>query len=193
MSYDVYLNERGSGEVIHFDHPHLMIGGTYEAIYEESTGEFYPKPITKAHLNITYNYSKYYYDAAEGDERFLVLKENGEMDNGGIRGIYGKTGFDSIPMLNDMILRIKDKYTSGDDWIISKREVLHCYDMKGKEIHPWEAFIKKIDCSSEVVIEDIYEGPNDDYWKATAANAIRPLYQLMTFAKYRPDGVWDGD
>ena len=47
--------------------------------------------------------------------------------------------------------------------------------------------------TAEVVVEDIYEGPNDDYWKATAANAIRPLYQLMTFAKYRPDGVWDGD
>ena len=41
--------------------------------------------------------------------------------------------------------------------------------------------------------EDISEGPCDDYWEATAANAIRPLYQLIAMAKLRPDGVWDGD
>ena len=39
----------------------------------------------------------------------------------------------------------------------------------------------------------ISEGPCDDYWEATAANAIRPLHQLIAMAKLRPDGVWDGD
>ena len=193
MSYDVYLNERVSGEVIHFDYPHLMIGGTFEAIYDERTGDFYPKPTTKAHLNITYNYGSYYHEAVEGDDRFLVTDYKGEKSYNGIRGLYGKTGLESISMLSDMIFRITKKYKPGEDWITSKRKVLHCYDMQGNEIHPWEAIIKKIENTAEVVVEDIYEGPNDDYWKATAANAIRPLYQLMTFAKYRPDGVWDGD
>ena len=49
------------------------------------------------------------------------------------------------------------------------------------------------ECSSEDYTEDISEGPCDDYWEATAANAIRPLYQLIAMAKLRPDGVWDGD
>lgn len=34
---------------------------------------------------------------------------------------------------------------------------------------------------------------SDDYWEDTPGNALRPLYQLLSFAKMRPDGVWDGD
>ena len=32
-----------------------------------------------------------------------------------------------------------------------------------------------------------------DYWLPTRGNAIRPLHQLLAFARLRPDGVWDGD
>lgn len=32
-----------------------------------------------------------------------------------------------------------------------------------------------------------------DYWKATEGNAKRALIQLLTFARMRPDGIWDGD
>ena len=39
----------------------------------------------------------------------------------------------------------------------------------------------------------IYEGDTDDYWKATAVNAVKPLYSLVAMAQMRPDGVWDGD
>lgn len=31
------------------------------------------------------------------------------------------------------------------------------------------------------------------YWTPTRKNAIKPLYQLLTMAKMRPDGVWEGD
>lgn len=31
------------------------------------------------------------------------------------------------------------------------------------------------------------------YWMPTRENAIKPLYQLLSFAQMRPDGVWDGD
>lgn len=33
----------------------------------------------------------------------------------------------------------------------------------------------------------------DSYWYPSKENAMRPLYQLLTFAKMRPDGIWDGD
>ena len=39
----------------------------------------------------------------------------------------------------------------------------------------------------------INEGDSSDYWLPTAANALRPLYQLVALAKMRPDCIWDGD
>ena len=36
----------------------------------------------------------------------------------------------------------------------------------------------------------VSEGDTGDYWKDTAANAIRPLYQLIALSQMRPDGVW---
>lgn len=32
-----------------------------------------------------------------------------------------------------------------------------------------------------------------DYWKATEGNAKSSLIQLLTLAKMRPDGIWQGD
>lgn len=34
---------------------------------------------------------------------------------------------------------------------------------------------------------------DEDYWKATEGNAMRPLLQLLALAQLRPDGVWCGD
>ena len=42
-----------------------------------------------------------------------------------------------------------------------------------------------MNCDPNVASNKLYE--------VTAANAIRPLYQLMAMAQLRPDGVWDGD
>lgn len=39
----------------------------------------------------------------------------------------------------------------------------------------------------------ISEGDVTDYWMNTAANALRPLYQLLAMAQFRPDGIWEGD
>ena len=36
----------------------------------------------------------------------------------------------------------------------------------------------------------VNEGETRNYWCPTAANAIRPLYQLITLSKMRPDGIW---
>jgi len=50
---------------------------------------------------------------------------------------------------------------------------------------------EKINCKE--VIVDRYEGANEDYWTSTAANAIRPIYQLLSLAKMKSDCIWDGD
>ena len=148
MSYDIYLKDPVTNETIEFDTPHQMRVGTYQL-----------GGCTEAWLNVTYNYSKYYYDATEGDDRFFgILKDDNGVSkfqqprNLGIRGIYGKTGAESIRMLHDMICRI--------------------------EPMPDEK------CDNPEVT---------GYWKPTANNAIKPLYQLIAMAQMRPDGVWDGD
>jgi hypothetical protein len=52
----------------------------------------------------------------------------------------------------------------------------------------------KIECVREDEIEiEVNEGDTHDYWLPTAANALRPLYQLVALAKMRPDCIWDGD
>ena len=89
MSYDIYLNDRVTGQPLLLDEPHQMRGGTY---YLGDTRECW--------LNITYNYFKYYYE---------VFGEKG------IRAIYGLTGAESIPLLKEAISKLGDE-TSYDYW-----------------------------------------------------------------------------
>ena len=64
MSYDIYLKDPVTQEVIEFDEPHQMKGGMYAV-----------GGTTEAWLNVTYNYAQYYYDATEGDDRFFGQHE----------------------------------------------------------------------------------------------------------------------
>ena len=64
MSYDIYLRDPVTGETAGVP-GHLMVGGTFRAEYHPETGTFTPALNTEAHLNITYNYGSYYYEAAE--------------------------------------------------------------------------------------------------------------------------------
>ena len=82
MSYDIDLCDPVTRETIELDEPHFMRGGTY-----------CPSGTTEAHLNITYNYSKFYY---------AVMGEKG------IRTIYGMTGAESIPVLEKAIAALGD-------------------------------------------------------------------------------------
>lgn len=45
----------------------------------------------------------------------------------------------------------------------------------------------------EAAISQLGNDVDPNYWEATEGNAKRPLYQLLAFAKMRPDGIWDGD
>lgn len=79
MSYDISLCDPVTKEVLLLDSPHQMRGGTYAL---SGTQEMW--------LNVTYNYSKFYY-------RDDVFGEKG------IRTIYGMTGAESIPVLQKAI------------------------------------------------------------------------------------------
>lgn len=94
MSYDIYLRDPVSKEVIELQEPHHIQGGTYQL---GGSKELW--------LNITYNYSKFYHLHNEED----------------IRIIYGKTGQESIKILEEMAKKIYDVYgpdpeTSKDYW-----------------------------------------------------------------------------
>lgn len=79
MSYDIHLSDAVTGVTLELDDPHHMRGGTY------CLGG-----TTSAELNITYNY---------GPILHRVLP-------GGIRGLYGRTGAESIPLLNKAIAEL---------------------------------------------------------------------------------------
>ena len=192
MSYDISLKDPVTKETIELKEPHFIRGGTYAV---GGTKELW--------LNVTYNYGHYYYEATDKDPRFAHDEVSCYYADGttgpikteyGIRGIYGKTGAESIPMLEDMIQRITEKYQKDGEWIVTKRTKARFYDENGQE---QEDYVRLIMSGQKYTKEEyeveISEGPNSNYWEDTAANAIRPLHQLIAFAKMRPDGIWDGD
>lgn len=85
MSWDISLINPVTRETIHFDKPHQMQGGTYAL-----------GGTTEAWLNVTYNYSRWYYRPDVFD------KENG------IRLIDGMLAGDSIPVLEKAITALEE-------------------------------------------------------------------------------------
>jgi len=83
MSYDIELKDPVTKETIELNEVHYMKGGTYQI---GGTRE--------AWINITYNYSRHYYKT---------------MGEDGIRTIYGKTGAESIPILQSAIAKLGDE------------------------------------------------------------------------------------
>ena len=192
MSYDIRLTDPVTKETIELAEPHFIRGGTYAI---GGTKELW--------LNITYNYAHYYYEATDNDPRFAHDEVSCNYADGttgpieteyGIRGIYGKNGAESIPMLQDMIQRITDKYQKDGDWIVTKRTRTRFYDENGVEQEDYiHLILSGKNYTKEEYEVEVSEGPNANYWEDTAANAIRPLHQLIAFAGLRPDGIWDGD
>lgn len=89
MSYDIYLTHPITGEVLTLDTNHHMRGGTYAV---GGTSEMC--------LNITWNYSEHFYRT---------------MGDDGIRSIYGKSGAESIPILDKAIGSLGDD-VNDDYW-----------------------------------------------------------------------------
>jgi hypothetical protein len=93
MSWDLVLNDPVTKEVIQFDEPHMIRGGTYPL---EGTKE--------ACLNITYNYGIWY--------NALFPECDGV---GGIRILEGMTGAESIAVITSVIAQLQDD-TDPDYW-----------------------------------------------------------------------------
>ena len=192
MSYDISLKDPVTKETIEITEPHFMRGGTYRV-----------GGTTELWLNITYNYSHYYYEATDKDPRFAHDEVSCYYADGtkgpieteyGIRGIYGKTGAESIPMLEDMIQRITEKYQKGGEWIETERTKARWYDENGNEVQdPFNMILHGKQVTKEEYTVIVSEGDTDDYWEETAVNAIKPLHQLIAMARMRPDGIWHGD
>jgi hypothetical protein len=83
MSYDIKLCDPVTKETITVDFTHSIRGGTYCVGGDN-----------RLWLNITYNYSKYYYNTIDAEK--------------GIRFIYGKSGAESIPILESAIAKLGD-------------------------------------------------------------------------------------
>ena len=62
------------------------------------------------------------------------------------------------------------------------------------ELENMLVFLKQqVPANEEIIEYEVDEGDTSNYWLATAANAIKPLHQLIALAKMRSDCIWDGD
>lgn len=144
MSYDIQLENIKTGEVARMRHVQYVRGGTVPAEINPITGQPEQAQQAVASINITYNYSHYYDEATEGDPRFAHGEISARYQDGtagpieteyGIRGLYGKTAAESIPMLIDMVNRIKSRYTDENGmWLPSE-----CAASEGDTSCYWKA------------------------------------------------------
>lgn len=91
MSYDISLKDPITKETIEVKDAHFMHGGTYAL---GGTKELW--------LNVTYNYGS-------------IFRRPEVLGSEGIRTIYGMTGAESIPVLQNAIANLSDD-TDPDYW-----------------------------------------------------------------------------
>lgn len=96
MSYDIELTDPVTGETLQLDIPHLMRGGTYALC-----------GTTEARLNVTYNYAPHF-RRVFGDSDVELSSFDKMFGEGktGIRKLYGMTGAESIPLLDNAIAQL---------------------------------------------------------------------------------------
>lgn len=82
MSYDVWLSDRITGQVLELDYAHFMHGGTY---ISEGTSQLW--------LNVTYNYSK-------------IIRKT--LDPEGLRVLDRMPASQTIGMLEEAIAQLQD-------------------------------------------------------------------------------------
>lgn len=87
--------------------------GSLWSVTDPVTEKLAPAEQTEADIDITCNYSHYYYEVEDGDIRFAheeVSVYYADETQGpaeteyGIRGLYGSTSAEPIPMLMDVII-----------------------------------------------------------------------------------------
>lgn len=143
MSYDIYIKHKSTDETYQFPFKHTITGGTYAV---GGTSE--------AWLNITWNYSKYFYEVTDGDTRFAHDEVSAYYADGttgpveteyGIRGIYGKSVKDGIELIKIMIDRLRTKYPDAlpdrhDYWASTAGNAIAALDnlMRIGLLAPWD-------------------------------------------------------
>ncbi len=217
MSYDLYLRNPVTKDELTVP-GHLMYGGNVMCDYID--GAFIPKPTTEAYLNITYNYGRYYYEAfPRADKESNNRQHESDVaafminpDYAGIRILNGVSGVDAVQILEEMIRRIENRYKRPDGtWVVTTRERDYYINRatgqrEGKDFFALGVFLRlrsesATDEEASQKFDELYErhtetyemnegSCGEDYWSETAANAIKPLYQLIALSKLRPDGVW---
>ena len=202
MSYDIELINRKTKQPLLLSQPQYIRGGTVKAELDEN-GNLIQAKETEASINITYNYNHYYVEATRDDRRFFKQEADAEGNvmesSAGIRGLYGKTAAESLPMLTDMIERIKRKYMDQETgkWSVTKRKKVHFYDENGIEYKdPINAILNSLPYRKEEEVYEVSEGDTSNYWESTAANAIIPLMNMLHMAVEHlsdKEAVWDGD
>ncbi len=186
MSYDFNLRDPVTREVLKVD-PHMMHGGNIPCTVVD--GKLVPAASADAYINITYNYAPYYAEALPEEE---CIKNGWGRE--GARAVCGRSGAEAVPILDLMISRIKDRYCPGGEW--QTRHVVRSeYVRKEDGIIALLESGDRMDELYETRTEeyDISEGSTEDYWEATAANALEGLYKLRALSLLRPDGVWTED
>lgn len=200
MSYDIGIVNKVTGEQQYLPTPMFVRGGTVPASVNPYTGQLEQTQSEEAHINITYNYTPYYDEAAEGDERLLHYWKDDNPEYG-IRGLYGKSPSESIPILQDLVQRIKGKYTDEHgNWVTTTRTKATFVDKEGNNIdeHPVVAMVTQWNNLASLQLREycVHEGDTSDYWEATAQNAILPLMNMIAMASQffeEENLVWDGD
>ena len=202
MSYDIELINRKTKQPLLLSQPQYIRGGTVKAELDEN-GNLIQAKETEASINITYNYNHSYVEATRDDRRFFKQEADAEGNvmesSAGIRGLYGKTAAESLPMLTDMIERIKRKYMDQETgkWSVTKRKKVHFYDENGVEYKdPINAILNSLPYRKEEEVYEVSEGDTSNYWESTAANAIIPLMNMLHMAVEHlsnEEAVWDGD
>lgn len=202
MSYDIELINRKTKQPLLLSQPQYIRGGTVKAKLDEN-GNLVQAKETEASINITYNYNHYYVEATRDDRRFFKQEADAEGNvmesSAGIRGLYGKTAAESLPMLTDMIERIKKKYMDQETgaWYVTKRKKFYLYDENGVEYKdPINAILNSLPYRKEEEVYEVSEGDTSNYWESTAANAIIPLMNMLHMAVEHlsdEEAVWDGD
>lgn len=201
MSYDISLIDPKTNKVALMKDSMFVRGGTVPA--NKIAGKLHHAAQKEASINITYNYSKYYYEATDGDDRFAHDEISCYYADGttgpikteyGIRGLYGKTGAESVSLLGDMIIRIKQKYTDENgNWLTDKRSKVIYYDEYGNEVDHLNIYSGHVKVTEKKIEYEVSEGDTDNYWERTAANAIKALEQMLFMALECLDSVWEGD
>ncbi len=160
-------------------------GGTVPA--ELINGKLVPATISECDMNITYNYSPFYYKHIDSEL--------------GLRWIYGKTGSEVKERLEKAIQelgiernvspfwQINSKYTIGI--IFNPDTVLPVSEEKHKEYYKVKDWDNHPDKDSLIKIGYLENGGS--YWKPTPGNAGYALMRILTWIIQKPDGIFGGD